>query len=606
MPQTPGAPQLIAPEDGGRIADTQAQLKVRASDPDGDALNMTFLKATPVLGPPPLAEGGVAPGDIPAPTAGGGTPLDPQAVAESDDVYADAPSTTDFPYQRYDVRVTRVRGAKEVELSWEGRVAPDREVVLSVWDMNALRWAEVASGRGTAGADTTIVGATRLGPTIDGDRVHVLVHGRDPFAEIPSTPSPGFRTPDPGDFSVAWMTDTQYLSQGAADGDADFAAAYQAINDWIVANAQERRIVYAAHTGDLINNWQAGNIAPATARREFAFASRMMKILEDAHMPYGVTPGNHDNKTGLSNVLYNEYFPPSRFDLAEDSAPTGGDGEGYYGGSWQPSDNQNHYDLIEVGDHKLIFLYLGFIVGADEIDWANQVLAEYRDRKAVLLTHSYLLPSMTPDGRGGDLTRYDGAALFNDVVLRNENVFLTLSGHTHGVALNIKRDTGVKGRAVVEMLSNYQFYEDQEGERKTGHLRLLQFNSDGAGITVDAYSPILNDFNANEFDTEPSREYTESADEFVVPADLATRTTGFRTDSIGLALRTDTVIGTASVASGGEASVTWSGLVAGARYGWYARATDPFGVSAESTVFSFTTGTTTSPSATSTVAQALP
>jgi hypothetical protein len=49
------------------------------------------------------------------------------------------------------------------------------------------------------------------------------------------------------------------------------------------------------------------------------------------------------------------------------------------------------------------------------------------------------------------------------------------------------------------------------------------------------------------------------------------------------------VIGSADIASGGTATVTWKGLAAGTRYSWYARATDPTGASAESSVFSFVT-----------------
>ncbi|HTE73957.1 MAG TPA: hypothetical protein VK640_12260, partial [Actinomycetes bacterium] len=58
---------------------------------------------------------------------------------------------------------------------------------------------------------------------------------------------------------------------------------------------------------------------------------------------------------------------------------------------------------------------------------------------------------------------------------------------------------------------------------------------------------------------------------------------------IGMAVRGTTVIGSADIASGGTATVTWKGLTAGTRYGWYARATDPTGASAESSVFSFVT-----------------
>ena len=275
---------------------------------------------------------------------------------------------------------------------------------------------------------------------------------------------------------------------------------------WVQANAAERKIVYSAHTGDVINNWQVTNLDALLASKEFQFASDQMAVLDNGPVPNGVTPGNHDNKTGSDNDLFNEYFGPSRYDSAEDRAPTGEDGEGYYGAPWQPGDNQNHYDLVEEAGQKLLFLYLGYDVEPDEITWANEVLAQHRDRKAIVLTHSYLQPSMASDGRGGELTNDDGDDIFEQVVIPNANVFMTLSGHTHGVGLNIKRDVGVKGRMVVEMLANHQFFE-VDGQRRVGHLRLLQVSLTKGQVVVDTYSPYQDDFNANEFDTRPGRDY---------------------------------------------------------------------------------------------------
>ena len=585
--ETPDAPQLEGPQDGATGVSTDAQLSVRASDPAQEPLKVTFLRATPA-GPPVLGRAGTTTGEIPSPTTDNGTPLDPRAVAESDDVYAESTPTTDTPYQRYDVRVTHAPAAKFVDLSWEGRVASDREVALSVWDNRAARWTEIAAGPGTDGSDTTLVGRTALAPVLDRDVVHVLVEARDTFAEIPSTPDRTFENPDSYDFSVAWITDTQYLAQGGLRGTPLFGETFDAMTQWVRDNAASRKIAYSAHTGDVINNWQSTNTDTELGRQEFGYASGKLKLLDDNGIPNGVTPGNHDNKTGSNNDLFNEFFPPARYDAAEDIAPTGDDGEGYYGGPWQPADNHNHYDLIEAGGQKLLFLYLGFLVKPEEIAWANQVLADHRDRKAIVLTHSYLLPSMAADGRGGDLTQVDGEDIFNEVVLPNENVFMTMSGHTHGVGMNIKRDVGGKGHTVVEMLANHQFFEIQ-GQRRVGHLRLLQFDLDGGRISVNTYSPYLNDYNANEFDTQPGRAYLESADEFVVPVDLAGRETELRTDAIGVAVRTNTVIGTVSVASGDVAQVTWKGLAGGTKYGWYARATDAQGFSAESSTFTFTT-----------------
>jgi hypothetical protein len=588
--ETPGAPQLVRPLDGSPVPGTQADLGVVATDPAGEQLHVDFLQATQ-SGPPVAGRAGTTDGDVPAPAAGQGTLVDAAAVATSDDTYVDSEPTGDTPYQRYDVKVSKVRGAKYVDLSWEGRVAADRDAVLSVWDVGLQAWKEVVSARGSDTNDTTLVGTTRLGPAIDGDVVHVLIEARDPFAAIPSTPDHAFANPDDYDLALAWMTDTQYLSQGAVFGGPTkdvFAGTYQAINDWIVANTAPRKIVYSAHTGDIINSWQSTATDEARARAEYAFAGKTMKILDDGLMPNGVLAGNHDNKTGSDNTLFNEYFGPSRYEALEAVAPKGDDGEGFYGGPWQPGDNQNHYDLIEAGGVKLILLHFSYLVKDDEIAWANQVLAEHRDRAAVLLTHSYLLPSRAPDAMGSELTTQDGRDLFDKVVVPNHNVFLTLSGHVHGMGLNIKHDVGVKGRTVVEMVANTQFFEIN-GVRRLGYLRLLQLNAARGELTVDTYSPYAGDFDTVEYDTQAGRDYTESADEFVVPVDLPTRTTSLRTDAVGLAIRGTTVIGSADVASGDTASVTWKNLTAGTRYSWYARATDPTGASAESSVFSFVT-----------------
>lgn len=262
-----------------------------------------------------------------------------------------------------------------------------------------------------------------------------------------------------------------------------------------------------------------------------------MDELAEAGVPFGVTPGNHDHTSGTSSRLYNEHFAPSYFNHAEKSADTGEDGRGYYGGPWQNDDNQNHYDLVEAAGEKLIFVYLGYVAGGEEMRWANDVLAEHSDRKAVVLTHSYLKPSQAPDGRGGQRTTHDGGGqtLFNRVVMPNDNVFLTLSGHTHGVALNIRRDVGGEGRDVVEMLANYQTYEVHD-ERRTGFLRLLQFDTGDSSMAVDTYSPTLDDHSADEFDTRDDRDYDARADEFTVPVDLTSRPTSFATDQLVLSV----------------------------------------------------------------------
>jgi hypothetical protein len=136
--ETPEAPRLVGPADGATGVPTSAGLAVTASDPAGEPLQVTFLRATPA-GPPVLGRAGTTASEVPAPATGAGAPVDLQAVALSDNQYVDSAPTSDEPYQRYDVRVSKVRGAKTVDLSWEGRVAADRVAVLSVWNVAAQR-----------------------------------------------------------------------------------------------------------------------------------------------------------------------------------------------------------------------------------------------------------------------------------------------------------------------------------------------------------------------------------------------------------------------------------------------------------------------------------
>lgn len=460
-------------------------------------------------------------------------------LTSSDRSYARTAAATKTPYQRFEVEVSDANREDSLLVTWEGRVPEDLEVVMSIWDVRAEAWETIASEPGDDQDDTTLEGKTRVAQTLHQGRAQVLVHVRDePAGSRGEKPDGEFQDPDAYDFSIAWMTDTQYLSQGQAAGDERFGQAYRDITGWIVDNAQQRKIAYAAHTGDIINNWgnhQTHSEAGKTrARAEFRFARRTMDELAEAGVPFGVTPGNHDHTSGTSSRLYNRYFAPSYFNAAEESADTGEDGRGYYGGPWQQDDNQNHYDLVEAAGEELIFLYLGYMAGGKEMRWANDVLVEHSDRKAVILTHSYLKPSHARNGRGGERTTHDGGGrtLFNRVVMPNDNVFLTLSGHTHGVALNIRRDVGPEDRDVVEMLANYQSYE-VDGERRTGFLRLLQFDTGDSTMAVDTYSPTLDDHNADEFDTRDGR-YDARADEFTIPVDLTSRPTSFATDRLAL------------------------------------------------------------------------
>lgn len=118
----------------------------------------------------------------------------------------------------------------------------------------------------------------------------VLVTGEDPFADD-LTNEVADALEDPDDFAIAHVTDTQYLAEGAAEDayseeqQAIWADAYTDTLDWIVENADERKIEYVAHTGDIIENWHTASERNdeeeyrQIAIEEFEFASEAQRLL---------------------------------------------------------------------------------------------------------------------------------------------------------------------------------------------------------------------------------------------------------------------------------------------------------------------------------------
>lgn len=502
-----------------------------------------------------------------------------------------------YAFQRFNLEVGEYTDGQAVR--WSGDVDPARQVELRVWNNATGAWDRVATGRGLTEGELVVSGAVSADHVADGT-INAMIVGVDPFADdLENTISDSLASPDEYDFAIAHFTDTQYLTEGAEEDAysdeqrAVWAESYRAIPEWIVENADERKIEYVAHTGDIIENnhyfWY-NNEAYWTqvADEEFIFASTMQEILDAAEIPNGVLPGNHDNRTGSQtgpDSPYNQYFGPERYEALEQTAGWQAANASYT--PWQANDNDNHYDLFSAGGLDFIAVYLGYDVTQAEIDWANSVLAEYSDRNAMIMTHAYRIPSDSPDGRGSEFS-HDGARINNGILQQNDNVFLILSGHEHGVSIGVRNDVGSEGNHVVELLADYQFYEVTADEvgltgvdgRSAGDLlmlgssffRMLQFDVDRSELIVDTYSPFLDNYGATEYDDE-SR-YTGTEDDTRLPIQLETRRTSFTTDSVMATTPTDEVIGEQTVASGTAATVTWTGLAEGETYAWYVTSRD--------------------------------
>jgi hypothetical protein len=597
----PDVPADVTPASGTSGVGRTATLEATVAEPDGGDVTARF-SAAEILTPSSAWQGESAgvPTELRVP---GQKKLSTRALEPGDDRSADSPTSADVTYQRFDVPV---RGRIEAPvLRWEGTADPARLVSLRAWNPETAAWDVVASARGAVDGGTVLEG-TVTRDYVDRGKVHAMVTGEDPFADDIDPGDPDrFADPAGYDFSMVHYTDTQYLSEGAVEQEtaeerAVWASGYTGVMDWIVDNAEERKIAYVAHTGDIIeNNIRA--IPPELEDQvtgEFEFASEAQGRIDAAGIPNGVVAGNHDNQSGRNPELYDQYFGPQRYEeVSQDWA------DASYGGTMTEGSNENHYDLFSAGGLDFVVVGLSYGVTRDEAEWAASIFDRYSDRNGVLLTHDYLEPSSEPDGRGANFGGSDGPLLYNLLVADNPNVFLVLAGHRHGVGTNVRPPVvGDIGGGVVELLADYQFYTVSAGQLGLTQIggydpadrlqfgasffRMLQFDVDRGEMSVDTYSPLLGEFGATEYDTE--HRYNGLEDNMVLPVDLTSRATSFSTDSVVLY---DPVreIGRDTVASGEVASVRWTGLEPDRTYAWFVTAHTPGGGTTTASPAYFTT-----------------
>ncbi|MGW0603524.1 metallophosphoesterase [Streptomyces sp. NPDC002640] len=583
----PDVPADLAPASGSTDEGRTVTLSAKVAEPDGGKVTATFSEAE-ILVPHQVWEGTASAVPTTLKVAGE-KQVRAKGLAPADGKLLEAPSAQDVTFQRFDVMV---KGRVDAPvLRWEGVVDPERLASLRVWNTRNEAWDTLASARGAVTGETVLTSVVDR-RYVDGQRVHVMVTGEDPFADDIEAGDPdSFADPSTYDFSMVHYTDTQYLSEGAVEQEtaeerAVWESAYGDVMRWIAENKDARKISYVAHTGDITEN----NIrAPATEDMqrqvvgEMEMSSRQQKIIDDAGVPNGVVAGNHDNRSGTENgptALYNRYYGPDRYEAASRNWE-----HASYGGPWREGDNQNHYDLFSAGGLDFVVVGLSYGVTREEAEWADGIFKQYPDRNGILLSHDYLAPSTSPDGRGAGFSAPDGSMLYKTVVEDNPNVFLILAGHEHGVGTNIKPRVGEIEHGVVELLADYQFYTvsaDRLGLTEVGgyrpdeqlrfgasFFRMLQFDVDRSELIVDTYSPLLDDFGATEYDTDHRYDGTE--DNMVLPVDLSSRTTTFSTDSVALYDPVG-VVGTDRADSGGTAEVTWKGLRPGTTHAWFVTA----------------------------------
>ena len=464
-----------------------------------------------------------------------------------------------FPYQLFTIQTGATAADDTLAVAWSGSAShadQTHPVTMYIYNYTTQSWDQVAQ----AGADGTISKSVAAQDHVmDGQAVLLVqcaTQGVEP--EISAATAleaqslsewDGTGRPEQYDFALAWETDTQYYAES-------FPYHYTNMNQWIVDNAQEWKIRYVLHTGDIVDDVDMVG--------QWKNADEAMQIFDEAGMPYGVLGGNHDVYAGAEGYgNYWKYFGEDRFADQET-----------YGGSYQ--NNLGHYDLLTENGQDLIILYMSWDIYTEEIEWMNQVLQQYSDRKAIIALHRY-----TNVKEADSLLDYTGKLLQDQVVAQNPNVIAVLNGHYHGASIQTDcfddNGDGIKERTVYQICTDYQ--SDPEGGSE--YIKFLYFDLKNDKIYLNSYSPYRDDFNY--YDTPKLDSYGEGTravniDISELDVDFDTSDKTLTTDRLTVDLQTQQVIASYPQSTG-DVEHTWQGLQPETQYGWYARVTnDKYGI----------------------------
>ena len=221
----------------------------------------------------------------------------------------------------------------------------------------------------------------------------------------------------------------------------------------------DRRSVFVSHVGDIvdINNDEQWKVA--------------QQCMDKLHgkVPYGISVGNHDmvGKTGNSS-LFQKYFPRSRFTEFD-----------WYGGCFEPAsgkpevsgNNANSFQLFSAEGMDFIIVHLECNAPDNVLAWADQVLEQHADRRAIITTHMDLGPLEHPkeprdyfDAPKGRMVwkklswhkwQYFAAEMWDKCFSQHKNLFLICCGDQSRTQALHQTVKGKHGNTVHELLSDY-------------------------------------------------------------------------------------------------------------------------------------------------------
>lgn len=276
----------------------------------------------------------------------------------------------------------------------------------------------------------------------------------------------------PQDFSIIVLPDTQIEVES-------FPQVFNSQMQWIAANKQARNIQFVLAEGDNVNN--------ATSTAELQTLDAGFKLLDNAAIPYLLGIGNHDYNGAAPKVSrdltgFNQFFGPSRYS-----------GKAYFKGNFPDCSSANTYGIVTVDGTQFLMMTLEYRPTSASLDWAESILAANPNTQALVVVHSLLLPNGRRENLCDDQDMPAGNANGQEVWqrLRNhDNVIMAFGGHFTGGPASRRADLSNGGTLVNQMYADYQDFPNGGN----GWLRILTFHPSSNTISVQTFSPFLNQF----------------------------------------------------------------------------------------------------------------
>lgn len=278
------------------------------------------------------------------------------------------------------------------------------------------------------------------------------------------------------DYTIAVIPDIQTMVGQNRDN-------LDGLTDWLVENAASHKIAYAAEVGDLSDN--------GAKEEYYQYAAEQMSKL-DGVIPYSFIQGNHDYddncSTGRYSTYYNKYFSYDKYSQFS-----------YFGGAYEEGSMENWYTLFEAAGVKYCMINLEFGPRTDVIRWAGRICEMYPTRRVIINTHAYVSPSgdindssgrYSPDEYGwANYTEVTNCEqLYEGLIKRYANIFLTFNGHYISDDIVMRQDVGIHGNTITSIRVDPQCSRF-ETEYGLDPIMLMQFNESEKTIDIIFYSP---------------------------------------------------------------------------------------------------------------------